>query len=156
MNDENPTIPQVDSIEALDSLDLSNTDTARPLIKDSVQTVRLIKMELKPQKTGSGKNLRITLALNTEAPGVDEKTVRAGFQHTETTSLVPTENYNPGENLARVQECFLGKKGRWNSAELIGKLGNVRFRTEKDTGFGPQNRVTWLKAKAAGDVPSLA
>jgi hypothetical protein len=49
-----------------------------------------------------------------------------------------------------VQECFLGVKGKWNSASLIGKMGVVRFKVEDSTQYGKQNRVTWIKAKVAG------
>jgi hypothetical protein len=138
-------------------MDLSNTETTRPVLKEASQKVKLVRLELKDQKGGAGKNLRVIIALEEPAPCKDGRTVQPGFQHTETISLVPTDNYNPAENLARIQECFLGRKGKWNSQEIIGRTGVVRFRIESTKEYGDQNRVTWIKGKSAEEsVPSLA
>jgi hypothetical protein len=156
MNEEQ-VMPQIDSIEALNTLDLTNTDTARPVLKEGAYKFKLLRMDLKEQKSGKGKNLIIVVGLDQEAPSTEGRIINAGFQHSETISLVPTENYNPAENLARVQECFLGRKGKFNASELLGMQGMVRMRIEDSKEYGKQNRVTWVKAKPVGDaVPSLA
>jgi hypothetical protein len=155
--DNEQVMPQIDSIEALNTLDLTNTDTARPVLKEGAYKFKLLRMELKDQKSGKGKNLIVVIGLDQEAPSTEGKVINAGFQHSEQISLVPTENYNPAENLARIQECFLGKKGKFNAGELLGKQGTIRMRVEDSAQYGKQNRVTWIKAKPVGEaVPSLA
>lgn len=148
---EEANVSNVESIDQLNVLDLTNTDTSRPLLKEAVYDIVLHQLELKEQKSKLGKNLNVVLKLAKGGEAKDGTPIQAGFTFIETISLVPTEKYNPTENLARLQECFLGVKGRFIAAELIGQTGQVRLKITSDKEYGDQNRVqTWIKKKVSG------
>jgi len=146
--------PNEVQIDQLEELDLSNVDTSRPLITGP-QRVRIVKMEVVKSKNGDWKNLNVVLGLVNGTKTKDGKEVNPGFQHTETITLKRTEKYEPTENLARLQECFLGKKGRWNSSEMYGAEGDVRFDIQPAEGQYPESSrvVGWIKKKLTEPAP---
>ena len=149
---------QVTSLEQLNTKDLTNVESQRPLLKEGLAEVTLKSLELKDQKSPkTGKNLIVVLVTNNEQDGREAgKKVAAGYKHTETVSLTATENYNPDERLAALQECFVGTKGRFNAGDMIGRTGTVRFKIESDKDYGDKNRVqSWLKKKVSA-TPTLA
>lgn len=150
---------ELGAITALDELDLTNVDTNRPLIKkDSLVKVKLTKVETKDNTAKTGKVATFTVALVEPAQTVDGKTVQPGFILSDTCSLVATEKYKPTERLARIQECLIGQKGKWNTPEMIGLEGVIRLGIEDDDpAFGARNRITsWVKKKAPTAAPTLA
>lgn len=152
-------MPVIDSIEALDQLDLTSVDTSRPLFKpETTLKMRLDRMEVKPSKTAGKehqKNLYVTLKLEEAAQSEDGKTVHPGFTQTEVFGLTPSENFDPRENIARLQLCFSGVKGPFKGSELVGKVGLVRMKIEDDPKYGKRNRVgTWIQKKPDA-TPSL-
>lgn len=157
MNDE------IKSLDLLSEVDLSNVDTARPLLPDkTVCRVRILKLTVVDSKKGPFKNMEVVLGFVDPMTTTLGKPLSPNYTHTEVITLKQTEKYDPRENLARLQECFLGTKGKWDTASMIGQEGTVRFRLEQErkdpeTGdtYPEGNKVAvWIKknASAAGGV----
>lgn len=142
-------MPAITDITELNTIDLTNVEASRAIMKAGDYPFRLDKLELKPQKAPkTGKNLVVHLVSEGPIPNRDaaQPVIQPGRKHSEVVSLAPTPDYNPAERLAALQECFIGKKGPFNVAEILGRSGNVRMKIEEDAEYGTKNRVQqWLK-----------
>lgn len=139
-------------LDQLNVLDLSKTDTSYPTLAEGLVRVTLQDLLIKPNKAGTGNVLHVKMALHSEAKLDNGQPAHPGLVFTETVSLVPTDNYDPTVNLAKIQLCFTGQKGKmdWNS--LKGQWGDVRVKIDDHPDYGKRNRVgTWI-AKSAESV----
>lgn len=140
-------------VPELDILDLTNVETNRPLMPEGTTRMVLKGFKTEENKAKSGKNLLVILETTQALTATNGKPLSPGWRHTERISLVQTEKYDPKENLARLQECFLGVKGPFKSSELINREGEVKVKIERSDEFGNQNRITFIKKKV--DAPTL-
>jgi hypothetical protein len=141
---------QPEVIEGLDTFDLTNVDTNRPLLPEGLQRMRLVGFATKAQKAKGdepslGKNLVVTLETVNQVTATNGRVLAPGFKHNETISLVQTDKYDPSQRLAQLQECFLGKKQPWCSKDFYGREGDVHFTISRSLEFGDQNRANFRR-----------
>lgn len=145
------------SFETLNAMDFTNVSTDYPVLKSGVYrfSVKDLKIE-DSKKTPGNKLFVLTLALESAAACEDGKPANKGLVHIERISLAEKENYDPKVNLAKIQMCFFGYKGKvdWNS--LRGMQGDVRLKVVEDKEYGRQNRVqNWVPKSTNTVAPSL-
>lgn len=155
--------PEISGMDELNEIDLTNVNTKRTILASGVMKLQLTKIESKPGKPKEGEaaynNLTLFFKTVDNQKDKDGKEVLAGHTHVETMTLKKTEKFNPFENLARLQECLLGTKGKWNANALIGQIGDVRMGVQAAEGeYEESNRIkSWILKKTGTDaaVPTI-
>jgi hypothetical protein len=137
-------------------VDLTTVRTAMPVLKPSLHSAIIKKVELEPNKKNTGSNLVLEHTLVNQVEADDGKVINPGFTVFDLISLVKTfkddgetVNYNPVEKLVAVIEAVTGEKsGSLTPREMVSLIQSfvgrqIAFRTviENDEKFGAKTRI---------------
>jgi hypothetical protein len=133
-------------LDILNSKDLSTTSTEYPLLSAGLARVVVHKLEVAPNKAGTGHNLKLQIKTTSELPLHGGGKQAAGHVLLETISVTKSEKYDPN-----VKET---PSGGWGS--LLGQTGDVRLKVEESAEFGDRNRVaSWIEKTEASVASAL-
>lgn len=141
------------SAASLLSEDLSNVNTAMPMLKPCLEDFVCVKAEVSANPDNGKESLRLTLNATKELPDVDGNLLPTSFPHFATVSMTATEKYNTAairKALAKVAQCFGVKNLGENGVNLQGKVGKVKVtvqseRTDKDGNvWPPKNQFNFV------------
>lgn len=141
---------EIDILQNLDSMDLTNVETGVPLIPEGLYEVSVLEAKTEPNKKKTGHNLSLKFGLTQPTTSLDGKAINPNFPLFTIISLVKTEKYDPRQNLAAFMECFKGTKaGNFLPVEqFIGMTGNVRVKIDDSPEFGKKNVIARYVKKA--------
>lgn len=127
----------------LDNMDLSTVQTGMPLIPEGLVELEVVKLELKPNKNGTGQNLNITYHTTQPITSFEGKLLNPGFPVFDLISLTPTDKYDPRQRLAEFKEAVTGSKvGAFNPLEqYLNCRVAVRVKIERNDEYGNKNRI---------------
>lgn len=134
---------EIDILNDLDSMDLSNVETGLPLLPDGLYTLQVAEIETKANKKGTGSNLNIKFVTTEPVTDLNGNPVNPGFPLFDLISLVKSEKYDPIPKLAAFKEAVTGtKSGSFNPLEqYLGLSVCVKLKIERDAEYGDKNRI---------------
>lgn len=127
---------------ALNTKTLKDVETSQPVIEDGIYHARL-SCVLKENNAKTGNNLVLTHEIIDPANRKDTgEPVGRSIKITQYISLVPTEKYDPDENLRRIAEAVGHNLNEPLELEHIeGMVCRVVIGSESDEKYGEQNRI---------------
>tara|TARA_R110000787_G_scaffold8323_5_gene27794 strand:- start:401 stop:844 length:444 start_codon:yes stop_codon:yes gene_type:complete len=126
-----------DELNALLNEDLGDIDTSRPILKETIATMRVKEMQVKSNKAETGNNLEITLVTMETLPNRKGDDVNANFPVFDIISLTPTEKYDADAIKRRLKEVRVAVHGPGEGAfgtpaEYIGLELEVKIGIQED------------------------
>jgi len=117
------------NIDAMFDEDLQNISTSAPILRPGVYTLALHEVEVKENAKGTGKNLNLVFVTVDPAFTLDDKELKPGYKVFHTVSLVPTDKYDPKQNLAKLKLSLTGNKAGafGDPSQYIGLTCNVQM-----------------------------
>jgi hypothetical protein len=145
-------------LNSLFGSDLTNVPTDAPLVKPGMYEVHVSKISVDDNKARTGKNMNIELAYNDSVETEDGRSLNPGFKLFHVISLVPTEKYDPRQNLAAFKICFTGRKdgGFGDPQQYVGLNGVVNVQIDRSNPAYPAKNVVkrFLKPATPADTGS--
>lgn len=138
-------------------IDLSSVDVSRPCLPEQVHVLVIDKVEVKPNKAETGRNLVVVFKTVNDSPDVTgARIISAGYPITKYYPLQQSENEKAPDfkaDLARLQDAVEGTKQGERPAfspyNYTGKLVMAKLKIRKDDEFGDSNEIVKLEYASA-------
>jgi hypothetical protein len=138
-------------------IDLSGVDTSRPCLPEQLHVLNIDKVEIKPNKKETGRNLVVVFKTVNDSPDVTgARIISAGYPITKYYPLQQSDNEKAPDykaDLARLQDAVEGtKQGErppFQPYNYVNKLVMARIRVKKDEEYGDSNEISKLEPVTA-------